>query len=796
MGIPSIDRPKTAFSCSFGLFQFKRLPMGLKNSPAIFQHYINVAMHGLLHKSVLAYVDDLLIFSKTFEDHIQHLKEFSDRLLQFGLRVNPKKCQFFADKVTFLGHEISSRGVSPSSQHKDAIRDISRPRTLKQLRAFIGMCSFFRRFVKGFTEIAYPLQKIVNQQRFREEDWTDSQEESFRKLKDILTGDDVFLAHPDFGQRFKLVTDASDHGIGGTLLQNNRPVAFLSRTLRKAEIQLPPAHKEALAAVWCCDKLRPFLIGREFDLIGDNHPLVSALDPKSKSRRLTFWAWKLQDYSFKFKHRSGTSPEMQIADGLSRLPRDSQSAQVDVMLAEDISQTITLPHISWAMQYKDGEMRRLPKKLLSKDKEGRMLVKGRLYVPLSVRTQLLHYLHEKYAHIGSTKLYGILLKHYYWNQMKRDVVQFIRQCLSCQCAKAPRCHFGFLRPFRAGLPWDTLHIDVVGPFRIGDTEFYLITAVDSFGGWAEAKALRYHPTSADIVAFLISEIIARHGVPKRLVCDNGRILTSEVAKLFHTEVGIKLATTSIYHPQANGKVERFHRFLKETLRASTITSPKDFIAKLPWVLFAYRTTYHEGIREIPFFVYHGFDARMPIMLRDDSTPQILDNSFQSAARYHAYQVRKHLAAVKEYIAQESSINMQKMKKLYDGPRSDHRFREGDYVLLWDHRKRKNLKMSKSLLLRWRGPFRVLQVLSSTNYKLQYVFDEGVVVDSHVLHMRPFDGSKFQGRKKDEPLSELESTALTQATASRNESSREILGNELPLLRRSSRIAAQANKGQI
>ncbi len=345
--------------------------------------------------------------------------------------------------------------------------------------------------------------------------------------------------------------------------------------------------------------------------------------------------------------------------------------------------------------------------------------------------------------------------------MKKDVLKFVRQCLSCQCAKASKCKFGLLRPFQEGEPWGTVHVDVVGPLRFQNEERFLITAIDSFGAWVEVQEVYHSPTSADFVSFLVSEIITRHGVPKRIVSDNGSILVSEVSKMFYKDTGIRITTTSTYHPQANGKIERFHRFLKETLRASQTLTGEEFSNKLPWIIFAYRTTYHEGIREIPFFVYHGFDARMPSSL----TPPHQDIPRPSAAvqrstsRYQALKVREHIAEIKDYIYGQRTRSMQKMKKIYDGPRSDYRFQMGDYVLVWDHRKRQKMRISKSLLLRWRGPFRVIEVLSPTNYKLQYVLDNKVIFNSHVIHMRPFDGDKFTTRKRDERLSVAESDIL-------------------------------------
>jgi transposase InsO family protein len=534
-----------------------------------------------------------------------------------------------------------------------------------------------------------------------------------------------------------LVTDASDVG--------------------KKEI--PPTHKEALAAVWCCEKLRMYLIGREFDLIGDNHPLVSALNPASKSRRLSFWAWKLQDFCFVFKHKHNTSPDIQVADCFSRV----HETHSDVVMGVE-GEINYLPEITRESQIQDEECSKLPDRLKSLDTNSRILVKGRLFVPKCLRSMILTFLHSTYAHIGTTKLYALLLKHFYWNNMKKDVASFVRQCLSCQCAKAPKCKYGMLRPFQDGEPWGTVHLDVVGPFRLQNTEIYLITAVDSFSGWAEVLEILHCPTSADFLYFLISEIIARHGVPRKVVSDNGSIMVSEVTRLFYEETGIKLSTTSSYHPQTNGKVERFHRFLKESLRASQTLSRDEFRNKLPWVLFAYRTTYHEGIKEIPFFVSHGFDARMPSSLQQESDSHDLyysenPKSLKPQARHHALRTRKHLQDIREYVQDQRELSMAKMKKIYDGPRTDLRFKEGDYVLVWDHRKRSKMKVSKSLLLRWRGPFRVQKVLSPTNYQLEYVLDNKVVMDSHVIHMRPFDGTSFLDRKRDERLGVSESDKL-------------------------------------
>jgi hypothetical protein len=313
------DKEKTAFICSEGLYEFNVMPFGLRNAPGTFQRLMDKVLKDYIGDFVEVYVDDIMIYSKSLEDHMIHIEKVLQKLKEYNLVIKLKKCRFCQKKIEFLGHEIGEEGLKPNSKKIEAIMKIQEPKTITEVRSFLGLCSYYRRFVKGFSKIAGPLTELTKKNiPF---DWTQERQESFDKLKKILVEDPI-LSHPNFNKDFILITDASADGLGAILSQKNENdkevvIAYASRRTNNNERNYPITDLECLAIIWAVKHFHKFLIGTKFKIITDHAALKSLMKDKEPKGRRARWMMELQQYNFEIIHRSGKLNTN--ADALSRL---------------------------------------------------------------------------------------------------------------------------------------------------------------------------------------------------------------------------------------------------------------------------------------------------------------------------------------------------------------------------------------------------------------------------------------------------------------------------------------------
>ncbi|XP_064399260.1 uncharacterized protein LOC135345747 [Halichondria panicea] len=315
------DRPKTAFVTPFGLFQFKVMPFGLQGAPATFQRLMDRVIAGLSDFTA-TYLDDVIIFSETWEKHLEHVRTTLQRLRKAGLTVKAKKSQFGAKYCTYLGHIVGGGVVQPGSTKVQAVREFPVPVTKKQVRTFLGLSGYYRRFIPQYADIASPLTDLTRKAAPSDVIWTDTCEQAFQKLKTLLSTSPI-LASPDFTQQFILQTDASDRGIGAVLSQldgtgMDRPVAYYSKKLLPREERYSVIEKECLAIKAGVAAFQVYLLGRPFTIQTDHRALMWLNQLKDKNSRLTRWSLSLQPYRFEVVHRKGV--DNSNADALSRAP--------------------------------------------------------------------------------------------------------------------------------------------------------------------------------------------------------------------------------------------------------------------------------------------------------------------------------------------------------------------------------------------------------------------------------------------------------------------------------------------
>jgi hypothetical protein len=313
------DKEKTAFVTRYGTYEFNVMPFGLCNAPATFQRLMDRVYEGIAWKFVVVYLDDTIVYSRTFDDHLKHLNEVFRRIKQAGLRLNIEKCNFWMQRLPFLGHIIAPSGIAPDPTKIEAVQKIQPPQNITQLRSFLGLAGYYRQFIQNFSAVAKPLNRLL--QKDEPYRWTHIQQEAFNELKDRLTAAPI-LAYPNFRKTFILATDASYYGFGATLSQldqnhKEHPIAYASKSLRKEEVNYGATELECAAVVWAIEHFHKYLGATKFILVTDHSALkwLRTAEPKGRIGR---WILKLQPYNFEIFHKPGRIHSN--VDALSRLP--------------------------------------------------------------------------------------------------------------------------------------------------------------------------------------------------------------------------------------------------------------------------------------------------------------------------------------------------------------------------------------------------------------------------------------------------------------------------------------------
>ena len=590
------DRKRTAVTTPFGLFEFLRMPFGLRNAGQTFQRAMHAVLQGL--PNVYVYIDDILVASGNRKEHLQHVKLVLDRLQEHGLLIRPEKCEFGKQKLTFLGHEISADGIRPLPDRVMAIRNYPQPSTAKQLQKFLGMVNYYHRFIPRASVVLQPLHALCQEKASKKPlVWSDTCVHAFTKIKQLLS-DATLLAFPADSAPMALCTDASEVGMGAVLEQllpdGWQPLAFFSRAFDNAQKKYSTFDRELLAAHAAARHFTYMLDGRLCTLFTDHKPLVHAWKRSGEAwsarqqRHLSTLAETFADV----QHKEGKHNV--VADALSRdaiqavyqtiSPERLQQEQANDDDTRDARTAIT------GMQLQDEQIG--DSTVLCDISLGY----PRPLVPPSLRREVFDVIHGL-AHPGVRATRRLISRDFVWHRMNHDVTQWCRQCSRCQQCKIQRHTKTPVPtipvPSRA---FSHVHVDIVGPLPFCRGYTYLFTIVDRFSRWPDAIPLRGITAEECAEAFVL-QWVARHGLPRDITSDRGRQFISQVWQSLGESLGSRIHHTTSYHPQANGLVERFHRTMKNSLRASL--TDDNWVRKLPWVLLGLRTTLKEDLGSSP-----------------------------------------------------------------------------------------------------------------------------------------------------------------------------------------------------
>jgi len=597
------SREVTTFSTPFGLFRYKRLMMGLKCAPEQFQKI----MENLLRTcdGVFIYLDDILVFGRSKEEHDQNLTNLLRRIQELGLTLSTEKCVYRQPEITFLGHLLGVGSIKPTLNKVKAIQDFRPPSSATELRSFLGLVTYVGKSIPNLSTLLDPLQKTARLKIFQ---WTAADSAIFEEIKNLLSAETT-LGFFDPDLRTIVMADASPVGLGAVLLQEKgaslRTICFVNRSLSPVERRYSQTEKEALALVFAVERLKYYLVGREFDLVTDHKPLECIFSPRSKPcARIERWVLRLQGFKFRVIYRAGKN---NIADPLSRLLPDNASIMTEndiyeknlVMFINELTpRALVLADILREIEL-DPELKQLRDELLAdqlpsskpflyiKDELGvvdGILVRGsRLIIPSSLRDQTLQNAHE--GHPGITKMKARLRSKVWWPNIDLQAERFVKSCDACQKVGKSIIQEEIHRRQMPDGPWQDLAID----FKDLPDGSYLCVVVDYFSRYIEVKVLKSITTKT--TCDFLDEIFTRHGFPYSITSDQGSQFTSADFASYCAENGIQHYTTFAYWPQANGEVERQNRSLQKIIQISQLKK-SDWRKELLQYLLMYRSTAH------------------------------------------------------------------------------------------------------------------------------------------------------------------------------------------------------------
>ena len=532
------DKEKTAFRTSSGqLYEFNQLSFGLCNAPATFSRLMDRTLAGLAWDICLYYLDDITVFSATWAEHLERLRVVFEHLRRANLKLGAHKCHLAAREVSFLGYKVTPEGLEPEPRLMEAISKLPPPINVAEVRSFLGLVGYYRRFVKKFSDKAAPLNALLR----KDQAWKWSQEcqYAFETLKGEIASRPV-SAYPDFSKPFRLYTDASNLGLGAILAQKQdgkeKIICCASRTLNNVETNYSITKKECLAIVWGVQVFRPFLVATHFEILTDHYALQWLRSMKSTSAILHRWAAALEDYRFTIIHRPGKLQGH--VDALSRLPTENLAFTLEgkIKVSEEKAETVI--------------------------------------------TEV-----HRQGHLGENKTWKAFNRKYPTPQGRKKCREVVRTCPECQLGKDYKAQHVPKGHINSPGPWETVSIDVVGPLPVdGKGNRYIVTMMDVYSRYLIASPVRNHKAST-VSRCLYEAVVAYFGAPQSILSDRGAEFTGMIWESLTEMLGAKIKLTSPYYPQGNSVIERSHRTLSNMLRTMLLEKKgRDWSSLLPSVM--------------------------------------------------------------------------------------------------------------------------------------------------------------------------------------------------------------------
>jgi hypothetical protein len=719
------DTGKTAFSCRFGIFEYCVMPFGLKNAPATFQRLMNQIFRDLLDKCVLVYLDDILVYSNTIEEHLEHLRLVFTRLREHKLYANLGKCQFWMTELLYLGFRIGGGKIRVDPEKTNKILTMGRPKNRKQVQQYLGFVNYFARFIPNAAKILEPISNLLRgrgKRAVQDFVWTPECEKAFEQTKILLTTAPV-LRVPDMSLPFIVTTDASQMAIAGMLSQEfpdgEHPVAYTSRKLSDAEKNYTVYEQEMLAVVHSCTVWRCYVENTKETTVRTDHyslKYLLATSTPPANRRVARWVQRLQGLNLCIEHKRGI--DNKVADALSRL-----EVHYTVSLQERDETWLEvlkyrIQHLIWPPKAKQSDIEKAERELANFTVDGvELKYKGpgethwRPFIPKPERANLLYSVHEETGHQAWENTYNLMKRKVYWPAMRQDAKDWLTQCYECRSRKVPGQPQTALHPLRVQDVFRRWHLDNTGPFpESGAGNKYTITACDAASKWFVAKAVP-EISARQHAIFIYEELAMQFGYPEEIVTDQGSAFDNEVLKEFLSILHTKYRRTTPYHPRSNGQVERAHKDFHERLAFLVKGMIHKWDLFIPEALWAMRTRVHRVTGYSPYYLVYGIEPRNS--LDPIARPFIFDLSDPRDAAEKRARDLEELGKAREAAKERVKLNNAKAVEAFNKRiKSIKEIQVGDLVqIIIPPRQRTKLGP------RSKGPYRVIEVKDNNTLKL-------------------------------------------------------------------------------
>ncbi|KAL0199954.1 hypothetical protein M9458_003141, partial [Cirrhinus mrigala] len=728
------DEWKTAFSTTTGHYEYLVMPFGLSNSPSIFQAFVNEVFRDMLHRYVIVYIDDILIYSENLESHVTHVRSVLHRLIANKLYAKLPKYEFHQTKISFLGYVISNEGVTMDDKKVSAVVNWPKPRTIKDLQRFLGFANFYRRFIRNFSQIAAPLTSMTRRGP-KTLYWTPESNQAFQNLKDRFTTAPI-LRHPDPEREFVVEVDASNSGIGAILSQRHGnppklfPCAFYSRKLTSAEHNYDVGDHELLALKAALEEWRHWLEGAKepFLVLTDHRNLEYIRSAKRLNSRQARWSLFFARFEFKITYRPGSKNGK--ADALSR---QHETHQPTTSTEPILPTSLIVAPVRWDIMTEITEAQAADPSPVECPPE-------RVHVPETVRSRLLHWIHDtpSAGHPGITATLESTTNRFWWPSLNKDVTQFVKRCATCNITKSSHQRpSGLLQPLPIPQrPWSHIAIDFITDLPPSNNYTTILTVIDRFSKACRIIPLTKLPTAWETAEVLLNQVFRHFGIPDDIVSDRGPQFTSRVWQAFCNQLNINVSLTSGYHPQSNGQAERLNQELIRFLRTYCHQNQQDWSQYVIWAEYAQNSLKKPATGLTPFqcilgyqpplFPWSGEPTNLPAvnhwLRRSEETWDTAHVHLQRAIRQTTTQANRHR-------------------------RPNPVYQPGHWVWLSTRDLRLHLPCRK-LSPRYVGPFKVIKQITPVSYRLELPANYRISPTFHVSLLKPADDPEGE-RDQDE-----------------------------------------------
>lgn len=792
------DIEKTAFRTRYGLYQWLVLPFGLTNAPATFTRLMQDVLSPLLDKFVINFIDDILIYSNSIQEHEQHVREVLSLLRQHKLHAKREKCEFITTQVSFLGHVISAEGVSMDPAKIKSILEWPPLKSIKDVRSFLGLAGYYRRFVKSFSKIVSPISDLLKhkEEKFSDTQWGEKQQQAFDQIKRCITSAPVLiLADPKLD--YVICTDASGFATGAVLMQDHgnglQPICYISKKMLPAETRYDVYDQELLSMVLAFRQWRHYLLGRHVTVHTDHLNLKYIHTKAEQSNRQARWQMFLNEFNYTIVPIKGK--DNHVADALSRRSDYREAHQEEVtarkIIYEGAKQVLEVNNITISSVGSSSSalMQSIASSYVSYqenmkeniNKYDLLLRDGLYYVRSSnqvfinpedkkLKAQILFECHDSplSAHRGIAKTKSLVRRYFFWPNMNNDISDYITSCTKCQCNKSStQLPAGKLMPLP--IPdnnWNTVTMDFITNLPVTTSgNDCVFVVVDKLSKMAHFVPCVTTISAVQVAKLFVTNVVRYHGVPSAIVSDRDVRFTSMFWKSLFKILGTSLRLSSAYHPETDGQTERTNRIIHEMVRNYINYQQNNWDEILVSCEIAYNNSIQASTGFTPYYLNYGHHPNFPLSLslpasassstsplvpaNDQPSTDTTYDSTNDTSTQLVQRMRDNIERAKLNLQEAQQTQAQYVNKR----RRDVQYKVGDKVLL----STKDLKISgsdraKKFLSNWIGPFDIVAKINDNAYRVQLPDTCKIHPTFHVSKLKlyiPNDGNKFPTRKQED-----------------------------------------------